>query len=307
MHHLSTSLKTLQEKINIIKALKAPPMDPENLKIQIFGTNKNMILNINKLHEAISFEDIDSEDKKKPEESKRKDKPKLDIDLTVDDHKHLHQMLKGFKVTENEDGTLQKHAMIQILKFIADFAKIKNSKITKDAQEIRLEHYGVDDIKYINSIRSTLIEEEANYDYCQKAVFHKLYVQEETFRYTEQVLMSNPLIKLELMKDNINSESNEVDIPESLDRETTIEIIRKANDISIAKYKVLHPDIVKIDEKLTPIIISCLSHDYIFDVYGYNEEVFKAAIKKYKVFDDQELSFYIYSKQIELAKLLANQ
>ena len=48
MHHFSTSLKILQEKINIIKALKAPPMDPSCLKIPIFGTNKNLILNIPK-------------------------------------------------------------------------------------------------------------------------------------------------------------------------------------------------------------------------------------------------------------------
>ena len=302
MHNLSTSLKILQENIDIIKALKAPPMDPENLKIPVFGTTKQLVLNIPKLHEAVNFEDIPTEDEKE-EQTESKPKPKLDIYIPPEDHKYLYQVLKGFKKDESSDNLLERSTMVQLLKFIGDFAKTKNEEISKQAQQSRLEFYGKDDQMYINTIKQTLITEEQNYNYCTKAILFRAKISEDTFVKSEHKLLSDPMAQLELMKNSIDTSCYEIELPEALDKSITTEIIKKANEMAFFKYKQLHDQVIKTDPNLTPVLITCLSHDYILDVYGYNEEVFKAAIQRYKVFDDPELSMYIQNKQMELMSL----
>lgn len=302
MHQFSTSLKTLQEKINVIKALKAPPMDSENLKINIAGTEKRLVLNINKLHEAIYFEPIPSEDNKKDPEPIPKVK-KLDFYIPPNDHKYLSQTLQGFKVTEVKEGLIQKHSMVQMLKFIGDFAKLKNEQNSKEAQIARLEHYGKDDDLYIETIKNTLKTEEENYNYCTKSILFKLKVEHDVFVKSEQALLSDPFAQFELMKNSFDETTSDVEIPELLDKETSIDIIKKANDMAFSKFKQLFRNGLKVDPSMIPVLITCLSHDYIFDVFGYSEEVFKAVIQHYKIFDDPDLSIYIQNKQIELMKL----
>ena len=120
---------------------------------------------------------------------------------------------------------------------------------------------------------------------------------------SEHKLLSDPMVQLELMKNNIDTSCYDIEIPEALDLNITKEIIKKANEMAFFKYKQIHSQIVKTDPNLTPVLITCLSHDYILDVYGYNEEVFKAAIQRYQVFEDPELSVYMQNKQMELMLL----
>lgn len=303
MHTFSTCLRMLQENINIIKALKAPPMDPENLKIPIYGTQKRLVLNIPKLHEALHFEDIPSEDEK-TESPPQKPKPKLDFEIPPEDHKYLGQALKGHKFTPDpSSGLLEKSSMVQILKLIGDFAKTKNDAIFKFAQSTRLTHYGKDDMAYIDSIRQTLLKEEQNYDYCQKVILHKLRIDDAVFDHNQRALMSDPMMSIELNKSFAETETNDVEIPDGLTRDIAVEIVKKANDIAYEKYKDLHPEVSKISLHMTPVMITCLSHDYILDVYGYDEVTFKAVIQHFKVFEEPELAMYLYNKQQQLNQL----
>jgi len=54
-----------------------------------------------------------------------------------------------------------------------------------------------------------------------------------------------------------------METPEGLSKEDTIKIIKESNDGSWDKFKELHPKIMQSDPMLTPVVISCLSHDYI--------------------------------------------
>ncbi len=59
----------LQDKIDIIEALKAPTADPKNMRLRIKGTDIVLKINIEKLHKAISFRNTDGT----PEEEEKKE------------------------------------------------------------------------------------------------------------------------------------------------------------------------------------------------------------------------------------------
>ena len=138
-----------------------------------------------------------------------------------------------------------------------------------------------------------------NYTYCTQAVLCKLRIPPDVFAKSEQEVISNPSLQFDLL----NSEMPEIDetpIPALLTRDTTIEIVKKANNIAFAKFRELNEKVQKIYPNLTHVIVSCLSHDFILDAYGYNEAEFKAAMYEYNVFDDADLAAFMQTKQMEL-------
>ena len=223
--------------------------------------------------------------------------------IPYEDLQFINQKLEDFEVRQTEKGTLDGYSMMKVMKLIGDFAKAKNETVTKEAQAIRLQEYGKDDDNYIAAIRDTLAAEEKNYSYCTNAVLTRLKISPEMFAKSEAEVFSNPSMQLGLLHSEGAEEEPEIEIPAVLTKSATIEIIKKANDVAFDKYKELHHRIVRISPELTPIIVSCLSHDYIYDVYGYPEEVFKAAMYKHKVFEDYELAGYMQDKQFELMHL----
>lgn len=76
--------------------------------------------------------------------------------------------------------------------------------------------------------------------------------------------MTDPYIQMELLQKGIESEEPDAEIPEEMTKEKTMEIVKEANDASFDKYKDIHVEVMKKDLMLTPVVISCLSHDYIF-------------------------------------------
>jgi len=301
LYHLSTSLKSMQDRIDVIKALKSPTSENNCLKIPIKSTQKELVINIPKMFEAISFEHIMSDEEKKIENNRQKQEERklIKIDMPIEDHKYLHQKLEDFKVTFTKDKSIENHSMLKIMKLIGEFAKTKNEEITQNAQSSRLEQYNKDDDKYIDIIRDTLQKEEMNYTYCTQAVLCKLRIPPDVFAKSEQEVISNPSLQFDLL----NSEMPEIDetpIPALLTRDTTIEIVKKANNIAFAKFRELNEKVQKIYPNLTHVIVSCLSHDFILDAYGYNEAEFKAAMYKYNVFDDADLAAFMQTKQMEL-------
>ena len=49
-----------------------------------------------------------------------------------------------------------------------------------------------------------------------------------------------------------------------------------------------------------PVAISCYSHDFITNKYQFTESVFKHAMFKHQVFDDEDIMKYMTQKQFEL-------
>lgn len=104
--------------------------------------------------------------------------------------------------------------------------------------------------------------------------------------------MMDPILQMELMESKDDAEVLEK-VPEELTKEKTIQLIKEANDASLIKFKDLHYIIVQIDPMLIPVVISCLSHDYITQHHNFSEGAFKSAMYLHKVFEDQDLMMYM--------------
>lgn len=53
------AIKTLEDKIDIAEALKSPSGDSKTMRLRIKGTKKVLKVDIEKLHEALSFSNTD--------------------------------------------------------------------------------------------------------------------------------------------------------------------------------------------------------------------------------------------------------
>lgn len=107
---------------------------------------------------------------------------------------------------------------------------------------------------------------------------------------------------MELLETKEESEASEGH-PEDLTKERTIQLIKESNDSSLIKFRDFHYVIVQLDPMLIPVVISCLSHDYITQKYGYSEGAFKAAMYAHRVFEDADLMAYMQMKQFEMMSL----
>jgi len=193
--------------------------------------------------------------------------------------------------------------MMKLMKIIGDFSKFRSKDISKQAQTKRLDYYGNDNDKYVDTILETMSKEEESFNFCTTAVLSKICVTHENYMRSEQALIMDPMCQMELLQKGIESENSSTDVPDKLDKKTTIEILKESNDKSFEDYKEYSAAVKKKDPYLTPVVISCLSHDYIVKKYGYDEDVFKAAMFKHKVFEDHDLALYMQQKQFELFTL----
>jgi hypothetical protein len=51
---------------------------------------------------------------------------------------------------------------------------------------------------------------------------------------------------------------------------------------------------------MMPVLISAIAHDWVLKNHNYTEEEFKAALFKYKVYEDPQVSMHMQTKQFEL-------
>ena len=146
--------------------------------------------------------------------------------------------------------------MMKLMKLIGDFSKNRSKDISKNAQDNRLDVYGKDVDKYIDIILDTMGKEEESFNFCTTAILQKLGVSHETYMRSEQALIMDPMCQMELLQKGIESEHNAAEVPDSLDKAKTIELLKEANDKSFAQYKDYSEAVKKKDPYLTPVVIS---------------------------------------------------
>lgn len=105
--------------------------------------------------------------------------------------------------------------------------------------------------------------------------------------------MLDPILQQELMESKEEEGKDLIEIPEELTKDKVIELIKEANDYAIEKFKQQSFYILQQGPMFIPVAISCYSHDYITEKYQFTESVFKHAMFKHKVFDDQQLMAYM--------------
>lgn len=257
IYHLSTTLKMFQDRINILKALRYPSTDKNTLKFNIEGTRKLMKVDISKFLESVTIEQILTEEEREEQKRQQKiqEKNQLKMHLSAEDHSYLAQKLKEFEI-KLDRGLLDSPSMLKVMKLISDFAKTKNEIVTMEAQSRRLSQYGKNDRLYIDTIKETLAQEEANYNYCTNAVLFKAKIAVGQYAASEKRVFSDPNVQLDLIQQEKDTTDFEIEVPELLTKDAVIELVKKANDVAFENYRKLIEKVEDIDRALAPIVIS---------------------------------------------------
>lgn len=248
---LSVAVKTLADKVDIITYLKEPDSDPKELRFNLKGTNKKVKVDIALLQQAIRFVDEDGK-----EESKTK-REEIKVDLTEEEEKYVTEKLKDFYLETAAGGLIAKPCMMKLMKIIGDFSKTRSKDIGAEAQKKRLEHYeGGEKEKYIDVILDTMNQEEESFNFCTTAILSKIDVTHEKYMRSEQNLIMDPACQMELLQKGIEGEDTTTEVPEDLNKEQTIKILKESNDKAFEAYKNYADAVKKKDPFLTPVVIS---------------------------------------------------
>lgn len=91
------------------------------MRLRIKGTKKVLKVDIEKLHEALSFSNTDGT----PEPVRKN----TEQPLTEEEEKILEGMTTGIELKTGQKGSLDKASMFKVMRIIGDFSKKKNLEI----------------------------------------------------------------------------------------------------------------------------------------------------------------------------------
>ena len=112
--------------------------------------------------------------------------------------------------------------------------------------------------------------------------------------------MSDPYVSMELYNLGISMEQPSSEVPEDLTVERTVELVKGSNDYAFDLFKKEYSSQVTSDPMLMPVLISAIAHDWVKVNHGYDEDNFKAALFKHKIYENPEVSEHMQQKQMEL-------
>lgn len=96
----------------------------------------------------------------------------------------------------------------------------------KTAQEDRCTFFNVDHTKYYEALQKTIQEEEKAYEKSSEILFEKLSISPEMFERSQQYLMQDPAIQMELFNLGIKMEQPPGKAPEDLKRDQVIDLVK---------------------------------------------------------------------------------
>ena len=134
-------------------------------------------------------------------------------------------------------------------------------------------------------------------------MFDKLCITPEMFERSQQELMMDPYVSMELFNMGINMEQPSGKAPEELTYQKTVELVKDSNNFAFDLFKKEYIDQLRYDPMMIPVIISAIAHDWVFKNHGYNEESFKSALFQHKIYEDPEVAMHMQTKQMELLSM----
>ena len=102
--------------------------------------------------------------------------------------------------------------------------------------------------------------------------------------------MSDPYVSMELYNLGISMEQPTNDVPAELTEQKTIELVKGSNDYAFDLFKREYSSQVTQDPMLMPVLISAIAHDWVKVNHGFEEDAFKAALFKHKIYENPEVS-----------------
>lgn len=206
-------------------------------------------------------------------------------------------------VQKTPQKTLTKECFIKIFKYTGDFAKLKSRDTKAKAQENRCKEFGGDPKKYLDALKATVAEEEMAYEKSSMEMFDRLSISPEFFERSQQELMMDPYVSMELFNMGISMEQPSSQPPVELTAQKTVDLVKSSNTYAFDLFKKEYLDQMRYDPMIMPVLISAIAHDWVFKNHGFNEEQFKAALFAHKIYEDPEVAMHMQQKQMELLQL----
>ena len=232
--------KMLENKLAILSALNiSVESDGEDkVSFNVFGANKSIVIDKAKMREAITIQDARVVEREAtPEDNKAAELTTIDS-TGLDEEGFLKAAVEAIgTVTKTPQKTLDKDTFIKVFKYTGEFAKFKNTEMKKTAQAKRCEHFDGDAKAYLAALKENIQEEEKAFESSSRQVFDALSITQECFEKSQQMLMNDPYVSMELYNLGISMEQPKSDVPEDLSVERTVELVKASNDYAFDLFK----------------------------------------------------------------------
>jgi cephalosporin hydroxylase len=173
--------------------------------LNVHGSSKSIEIDLVKLREAITVLDKKVEEKEVVAE-KAAVVENIDIENITEEEFLKQAVEKIMPVQKTQNKMLTKESFIKIFKYTGDYAKIKSREIKQKAQEQRAAEFGKDPKKYLEALKTTVQAEELVYEKSSAEMFDKLCITPELFERSQQELMMDPYVSMELFNMGISME-----------------------------------------------------------------------------------------------------
>lgn len=303
----SIATKMLEHKLAILTSLNVSVDGDgdEKASFNIIGTDKSIIINKEKLREAITIQDKPVNEKMaSSEEAKQPELKQISIDLPEEEFLTQAAAEIG-ELKKTSKKTLEKESFIKVFKYMGDFNKMKTRDLKKAAQDKRCAAFNDDAKTYMEALKSGVQEEEKAFETSSRIMFDKLCITQECFERTQQDLMNDPYVSMQLFNLGITMEQPSIPAPDNLNAQRTVELVKESNEFAFEKFKKEFMSAMAEDPMMVPIMISCIAHDWVCINHKYSEEEFKAALFQHKIYENPEISNLMQQKQMELMMLAA--
>ena len=87
------------------------------------------------------------------------------------------------------------------------------------------------------ALKENIQEEEKAFESSSRQVFDALSITQECFEKSQQMLMNDPYVSMELYNLGISMEQPKSDVPEDLSVERTVELVKASNDYAFDLFK----------------------------------------------------------------------
>jgi len=109
--------------------------------------------------------------------------------------------------------------------------------------------------------------------------------------------MADPYVSMELYNLGISMEQPaDTEVPADLTSDRTVELVKASNDYAFDLFKSEYASKVMSDPMIMPVLISAIAHDWVKVNHQYDEESFKAALFKFKIYENPEVSAHMQEK-----------
>jgi len=270
----SMATQMLENKLSVLKALNTTVEgdSDERMTLNIQGTGKAIRIDLVKLKEAVTFLDNSVGERAQTSGDLQTSVEEIDIsDISEQDYvKKVVAAIGEVKKTQNK--LLHKDTFIRIFKYTGDFAKLRSRDIKEKAQDARCKYFDNDHKKYLEELMKTVAEEEKAYEQSSTIIFDELCISPEMFERSQQTLMQDPSIQMELFNLGIKMEQPAGKAPEELSKDLTIELVKKSNDFAFDLFKNKYVEQMSKDPMIMPVLISAIAHDWVFTNHNWKEE-----------------------------------